>query len=87
LKKSGRQFFTADEYRRLARNPFVDRQMLQFVKNKTVAPAGSPQPTMQANQEKMSSASCPTVPPRRPVQIRENTARLIAMTISAMMRE
>ncbi len=86
MKKSGRQFFTADEYRRLARNPFVDRQMLQFVKNKTVAPAGSRQPTIQTDQGKMPSASRPAVS-RRPVQISENSARLIAMAISAMMRE
>ena len=89
MKKAGRRFFTADEYRRLARNPFVDPQMLQFVKDKTVAPTESPPPTNHPNQtnpQKMPSASRPTVV-RRPVQISENTARLIAMAISAMMRE
>ena len=79
MKKSGRRFFTADEYRRLARNPFVDRQMLQFVRNRTAGtvPVVNKQPR---TQERLS-------PPGRQVQISENAARLIAMTIRAMLRE
>ena len=82
MKRTGREHFTPDEYHRLSRNPFVDRQMLQFVRNRTVTSAGTaPVVNKQPRtQERLSS-------PRRQVQISESAARLIAMTIRAMLRE
>ena len=93
-----RQFFTPEEYRRLARNPFVDPNMLKFVKNKTVGvqngrsssriPPGSPtagaSSRVAAGTQVASRQSAAS--PGRP-RISERTAQLIAMTIKAMMRE
>lgn len=91
-----RQYFTPDDYKRLARNPFVDKQMLQFVKNKTVTPpaavdsaalrqpAGNRQVGARTYSSGRSAVPSRTSSSRPPMS--EKTAQLIAMAIKAMLR-
>jgi hypothetical protein len=77
--------FSPEEYRRLAKNPFVDKNMLQFVREKTVsrrAPAGIPVVT-SANPGSASGAGHPKQMPA----ISEKTARLVAITLKTMLEQ
>jgi hypothetical protein len=90
-----RQIFTPESYRKLAQNPFVDKKMLQFVKNKTrQSPllAGSP-PTASAEpqhrMEHQSSGSNVNRDKRYasgPV-ISEQAAKLIAAALKGLLRD
>ena len=87
MKRSGRRYFTPDEYRRLARNPFVDKQTLQFVKNKTVGQSATdpvarkPRSVKPAEDSRGFSAAQPSV------RISDEAAQLVARAIQAMLRE
>ncbi|MBN1761300.1 MAG: hypothetical protein JW863_23450 [Chitinispirillaceae bacterium] len=84
MKKSGKQYFTPDEYKRLAKNPFIDQRTLQFVKKKTVALSGT-DPAVRTATVRPPAASAPL--PRQQVRISESAARLIAITIRGMLQE
>jgi hypothetical protein len=78
--KNKRSYFTADGYRRLARNPFVDKEMLQFIRRKTpadmpVAPSTGPNPGKTKGSH---------VPVRQPV-LSEDAARLIAAALKGLL--
>ena len=85
MKQRKPQHFTPEDYQRLARNPFVDKKMLQFVKNKTVAPSsGAAVPVRSAGTAAGISRQPSTG--SQPV-MNEKTAQLIAMAIKGMLRE
>ena len=75
-------YFSAEGYRRLARNPFVDKKVLQFIKRKTPvdAVAAPAQPGDKKRREAPSRLSGRTV-------ISEDAARLIAIALKAMLNE
>ena len=78
IMNSKRTYFSADKYRLLAKNPFIDRKMLQFVKDRTLdAPAGG----MPA-----ATSACRGVQGAKPV-ISDEAAKLIAAAIRGLLRE
>lgn len=86
MKKSGRRYFTPDEYRRLARNPFVDKKTLQFIKNKTVGQSAT-DPVGGRPQTVNSATTFRDTSPQRNVRMSEEAAQLVAKAIQAMLRE
>lgn len=79
--KKKRSYFTAEGYRRLARNPFVDRNMLQFIQDKAHISADDTKPTTNESRKRLPSTGT-----SKPV-ISEEAAKLIAAAISSMLRE
>jgi len=73
-----RHAFSAAKYRQIAQNPFVDRKMLQFVRERTVqkpaehATGGAPARVLRTTA--------------KPV-ISEEAAKLIAAAIRGLLRE
>jgi len=75
-----RSILSAEGYRRLAKNPFVDRKMLQFIRDRAgVASDAQTSPTAMPHGNR-------TPVSRKPV-ISDEAAKLIAAAIRAMMRE
>ena len=86
MKKSGSRYFTPDEYRRLARNPFVDKKTLQFIKNKTIGQSATDPVTRKPQTVKSAETTRDPVPQRN-MRISDEAAQLVAKAIQAMLRE
>ena len=85
MKKPGTRYFTPDEYRRLARNPFVDKKTLQFIKNKTIGQSATDPVTRKPQTVKSAETTRDPVP--RNMRISDEAAQLVAKAIQAMLRE
>jgi|GEM_PF-6677882 len=82
-----RRPLSSEEIRRLEKNPFVDKEMVQFLRKKQSGGAArfAPSPATPASPQK-------GVPPRAETQnnersINEKTIQLITAAIKGMMRE
>jgi hypothetical protein len=75
---SPRNYFTPEGYRRLAKNPFVDQKMLQFIKDKT-RQAGVPVTSESAGASLKGAGKKPVMS--------EKAAQLIAAAIKGLLKE
>lgn len=80
--KNKRNYFTAEGYRRLARNPFVDKEVLQFIRRKTPADTAVSSST-RPNPGKTKGERIPV----RQTVLSEDAARLIAAAIKGLLHE
>lgn len=72
-----RNSFSAAKYRQIAQNPFVDRKMLQFVRERTLTKPG----------ERIEAGTPPKTARTGGPGISDAAAKLIAAAISGLLRE
>jgi hypothetical protein len=93
-----RQFFTPEGYRKLTQNPFVDKKMLQFVKDRTRQPPPSSKTSLPDTAiEPQYRVEQQPIKKSRNVQrksrdvsrsvMSEKAAKLIATAIKGLLRE
>lgn len=85
--KRSPRIFSPEEYRRLAKNPFVDKRMLQFIKEKTLTQLPVPSGKLPLLPPPPKALSARTADRRSSPLMTEKTAMLIAAALKSMMQK
>ena len=82
-----RRFFTSEGYKRLERNPFVDKKMLAFMREEWRKEARNAAPDRQAATGKRSGRPDAAAPDKTGSKLTEENIRRMTETIKSMLRE
>ncbi|MBN1306849.1 MAG: hypothetical protein JXA18_02960 [Chitinispirillaceae bacterium] len=91
---SKKRFFTTEGYKRLEQNPFVDKEMLRFVREKWRAAAAATPPEKPPAAKNRQQKTHPgrrtsrsTVPESRKKRSEEDAVELMTAAIRRLLRE